>query len=75
MNPNQFTIKTQEVIQKEQLVQEFEHQQIENEYIFRAILDVDKKVLPFIFKKSSVNQKLFTDILDSTIKKFCKSIW
>jgi len=73
MNPNQFTIKAQEVIQKaQQLVQEFGHQQIENEHIFKAILDVDKNVLPFIFKKLSVNQKLFTDILDSTIKSFAK---
>jgi ATP-dependent Clp protease ATP-binding subunit ClpB len=73
MNPNQFTIKAQEVIQKaQQLVQEFGHQQIENEHIFKAILEVDKNVLPFIFKKLSVNQKLFTDILDSTIKSFAK---
>jgi ATP-dependent Clp protease ATP-binding subunit ClpB len=73
MNPNQFTIKAQEVISKaQQLVQEFGHQQIENEHIFKAILEVDKNVLPFIFKKLSVNQKLFTDILDSTIKSFAK---
>lgn len=73
MNPNQFTIKAQEVISKaQQLVQEFGHQQIENEHIFKAILDVDKNVLPFIFKKLSVNQKLFTDVLDSTIKSFSK---
>jgi len=73
MNPNQFTIKAQEVISKaQQLVQEFGHQQIENEHIFKSILEVDKNVLPFIFKKLSVNQKLFTDILDSTIKSFAK---
>jgi len=73
MNPNQYTIKAQEVIQKaQQLVQEFGHQQIENEHIFKAILEVDKNVLPFLFKKLGVNQKLFTDILDSTIKSFAK---
>ncbi len=73
MNPNQFTIKAQEVIQKaQQLVQEFGHQQIENEHIFKAILEVDKNVLPFIFKKLSVNQNLFTDVLESTIKSFAK---
>jgi len=73
MNPNQYTIKAQEVIQKaQQLVQEYGHQQIENEHIFKAILEVDKNVLPFIFKKLGVNQKLFTDILESTIKSFAK---
>jgi ATP-dependent Clp protease ATP-binding subunit ClpB len=73
MNSNQFTIKAQEVISKaQQLVQEFGHQQIENEHIFKAILEVDKNVLPFLFKKLGVNQKLFTDILDSTIKSFSK---
>jgi len=73
MNPNQYTIKAQEVIQKaQQLVQEFGHQHIENEHIFKAILEVDKNVLPFLFKKLGVNQKLFTDILDSTIKSFAK---
>jgi len=73
MNPNQFTIKAQEVIAKaQQLVQEYGHQQIENEHIFKALLEVDKNVLPFILKKLGVNQKLLTDVLDSTIKNFAK---
>lgn len=73
MNPNQFTIKAQEVITKaQQLVQEYGHQQIENEHLFKALLEVDKNVLPFILKKLSVNQTLLSDILDSTIKSFSK---
>ena len=73
MNPNQFTIKAQEVIAKaQQLVQEYGHQQIENEHIFKAILEVDKNVLPFILKKLSVNQTLLTDILASTLQSFSK---
>jgi len=73
MNPNQFTIKAQEVISKaQQLVQEYGHQQIENEHIFKALMEVDKNVLPFILKKLGVNQKLLTDILNSTIKSFAK---
>lgn len=73
MNPNQFTIKAQEVIQKaQQLVLEYEHQLIENEHIFKAILEVDKNVIPFVFKKLGVNQNLFTDILDRTLQSFAK---
>lgn len=73
MNPNEFTIKAQEVIQKaQQLAQEYGHQQIENEHIFKAIIEVDKNVLPFLFKKLSINQKLFVDILDNTLKSFAK---
>lgn len=73
MNPNQLTIKAQEVIQKaQQLAQEFGHQQIENEHIFKAMIEVDKNVLPFIFKKLSINQKLFLDILDNTLKSYAK---
>ncbi len=73
MNPNQLTIKAQEVIQKaQQLAQEFGHQQIENEHVFKAMIEVDKNVLPFIFKKLSINQKLFVDILDNTLKSFSK---
>ena len=73
MNPNEYTIKAQEVIQKaQQLAQEYGHQQIENEHIFKAIIEVDKNVLPFLFKKLSINQKLFVDILDNTLKSFAK---
>jgi len=73
MNPNEFTIKAQEVIQKaQQLAQEYGHQQIENEHVFKAIIEVDKNVLPFLFKKLSINQKLFVDILDNTLKSFAK---
>ncbi|RRO12557.1 ATP-dependent chaperone ClpB [Flavobacteriaceae bacterium 14752] len=73
MNSNQLTIKAQEVIQKaQQLAQEFGHQQIENEHVFKAMIEVDKNVLPFIFKKLSINQKLFVDILDNTLKSFAK---
>ncbi|MBS3738425.1 ATP-dependent chaperone ClpB [Mesohalobacter halotolerans] len=73
MNPNQFTIKAQEVIQKaQQLAQEYGHQQIENEHVFKALIEVDKNVLPFIFKKLSINHKLFVDILENTLKSFAK---
>ena len=56
MNFNNFTIKSQEAIQRaQQLAQEFGHQQIENEHLFKAIGEVDENVLPFILKKLNVS--------------------
>ena len=73
MNINKFTIKSQEALQQaRQIAQSFEQQQIENEHIFKGILDVDENVTPFILKKLNVNVDLFKKILDSTIKNFPK---
>lgn len=42
MNFNNFTIKSQEAIQRaQQLAQSYGHQQIENEHLFQGILEVD----------------------------------
>ena len=52
MNSNNFTIKSQEVIQRAQeLAQSMQHPQIENEHIFKALTEIDESVLPFILKK------------------------
>ena len=73
MNINKFTIKSQEALQQaRQIAQSFEQQQIENEHIFKGILDVDENVTPFILKKLNVNVDLFKKILDSTIQNFPK---
>ena len=45
MNFNNYTIKSQEAIQKaQQIAQGFGHQQIANEHIFKALFDVDENV-------------------------------
>jgi ATP-dependent Clp protease ATP-binding subunit ClpB len=73
MNINKFTIKSQEALQQAQLIaQGFGHQQLENEHIFSAILEVDENVTPFILKKLNVNVVLFKKVLDSTIQSFPK---
>jgi ATP-dependent Clp protease ATP-binding subunit ClpB len=73
MNINKFTIKSQEALQQAQLIaQGFGHQQLENEHIFSAILEVDENVTPFILKKLNVNVELFKKVLDSTIQSFPK---
>jgi ATP-dependent Clp protease ATP-binding subunit ClpB len=73
MNIHKFTIKSQEALQQAQLIaQGFGHQQLENEHIFSAILEVDENVTPFILKKLNVNVELFKKVLDSTIQSFPK---
>lgn len=73
MNFANFTIKSQEAIQRaQQIAQSFGHQQIENEHIVKAILEVDENVTPFLLKKLNVNLQLFNQILDSTLQSFPK---
>ncbi len=73
MNFANYTIKSQEAIQRaQQIAQSFGHQQIENEHIVKAILEVDENVTPFLLKKLDVNVALFGQILDSTLNSFPK---
>ena len=73
MNFANFTIKSQEAIQRaQQIAQSFGHQQIENEHIVKAILEVDENVTPFLLKKLNVNLALFQQVIDSTLQSFPK---
>jgi len=73
MNFNNYTIKSQEAIQKaQQIAQSYGHQQIENEHIFKAIFDVDENVLPFLLKKLNVNVTILQQILDKELESFPK---
>ncbi len=73
MNFSNFTIKSQEAIQRaQQIAQSYGHQQIENEHIVKALLEVDENVTPFILKKLNVNVNLFQQVLDSTLQSFPK---
>lgn len=73
MNFNNFTIKSQEAIQlAQQLAQEMGHQQIENEHIFKAVLQVDENVLPFLLKKLNANTALLNQILEKELESFPK---
>jgi ATP-dependent Clp protease ATP-binding subunit ClpB len=73
MNLKNLTIKSQEALQQaQQIAQGYGQQQLENEHIFKGILEVDENVAPFILKKMNVNVNLFSQILDSTIQSFPK---
>lgn len=73
MSLKNLTIKSQEALQQaQQIAKSFGQQQLENEHIFKAILEVDTTVTPFILKKVNVNVDMFQKILDSTIQSFSK---
>lgn len=73
MNLNNFTIKSQEAIQQaQQLAQSLGHQQIENEHIFKAIIEVDDNVIPFLLKKLNVNIGVLNLAVDKQLQSFAK---
>lgn len=73
MNLNNFTIKSQEAIQQaQQLAQSLGHQQIENEHIFKAIIEVDDNVMPFLLKKLNVNIGVLNLAVDKQLQSFAK---
>ena len=73
MNPNNITLKTQEAIQRaQQLALEHGNQSIEVGHILKGILEVDKNVTPFIFKKLAVNMEAVRSALDAIVKGYPK---
>ncbi len=73
MNFNQYTIKSQEAVQQaQQLAQEMGHQQIENEHLFKALLEVDENVVPFILKKLNINTAILKQVLEKELESFSK---
>ena len=73
MNFNNFTIKSQEVIQKAQeIALGMKHQSIENAHLLRAILTVDDNVTPFLFKKLNVGLDIFGKALEKVVESFAR---
>ncbi|MBE0663697.1 MAG: ATP-dependent chaperone ClpB [Bacteroidales bacterium] len=73
MNLNNFTIKSQEAIQKAQeIATGFQHQAIENVHILKGILAVDENVAPFLFKKLNANPDRIGQQADEILKSLPK---
>ncbi len=73
MNLNQFTIKSQEAIQKAQEVASVNEQQaIEAIHLLKGILTVDENVTPFLLKKLNVNFDVFVKAVDRIIDSLPK---
>lgn len=73
MNLKNFTIKSQEAIQRaQQIAMENEHQAIEPAHIMKGVLEIDESVTPFVFKKLGVNLSLITQAVDSIVQSYPK---
>lgn len=56
MNPNNFTIKSQEALAKaQQMAFDYKHAHMDTVHLLKAILETDKDVTPYLFKKLNVN--------------------
>lgn len=73
MNLNNFTTKSQEAIQQAlQISTANGNQAIETGHVLKAILEVDENVTPFILKKLSVNQQMFSKTVDAIVNSYPK---
>ncbi|HEX5002082.1 MAG TPA: ATP-dependent chaperone ClpB [Bacteroidia bacterium] len=73
MNLNNFTIKSQEVVQQaQQLAMEAGHQAIEPGHLLKALITSDEHVVPFILKKVNANMGQLKSRLDELIASYPK---
>ncbi|WP_292428033.1 ATP-dependent chaperone ClpB [Methanoregula sp.] len=71
MNFNNFTIKSQEAIQKaEEIATAKENPAVETSHIMKGMLMVDKNVIPYLLKKLQVNLDVFIPALDRIIDAY-----
>lgn len=74
MNFDNYTIKSQEAVQKAvQIAQSNGQQIIENGHLLKAILEVDQNVAGFINKKLSVNEQALATALEAILKGYPKN--
>ena len=65
MNFNNFTIKSQEAVQKAtEIAAAHQNQAIETSHVLRGMLLVDENVIPYLLKKLNVNYDSFISSLD-----------
>ncbi|MCB9274781.1 MAG: ATP-dependent chaperone ClpB [Lewinellaceae bacterium] len=73
MNLNNFTIKSQEAVERaQQVAMELQHQAIEPAHLLKGILEVDDSVAPFVFKKLGANLDIVRQATDSMVRSYPK---
>ena len=73
MNFNNFTIKSQEAVQKAtEIAAAKENQAIETSHLLKGMLMADENVIPYLLKKLNVNLESFTPALDRIIDAYPK---
>lgn len=73
MNLNNFTLKSQEVLQQaQQLAAGAGHQAIETGHLFKSILQTDENVTPFLLKKLNISAALLQKVTDKIVDSYPK---
>ena len=73
MNFNNFTIKSQEAVQKAvELVQSNGQQVVETPHLLKGIMLTGEEVLQFLFGKTGVNTAMLSSVIDNMIAGFPK---
>ena len=73
MNLNNFTIKSQEAVQKAvQLVSQYNQQAIEPAYLLKAVILTGESVTNFLFQKLGINSQNLNMVLDRQIESYPK---
>ncbi|HUW86551.1 MAG TPA: ATP-dependent chaperone ClpB [Methanoregula sp.] len=73
MNFNNFTIKSQEAVQKAmEIATAKQNQAIETSHLLKGMLVVDDNVIPYLLKKLNVNLDSFTPVLDRILDSYPK---
>ncbi len=71
MDFKKFTIKAQEAIQRaQQIAIERDHQAIECGHLLKGVIETDEHILPFIYKKLSINGSQLEAALDKIIEGY-----
>ena len=71
MNFNNFTIKSQEAVQKAvELVQSNGQQVVETPHLLKGIMLTGEEVLQFLFGKTGVNTAMLSSVIDNMIAGF-----
>ncbi|HTE27304.1 ATP-dependent chaperone ClpB [Flavitalea sp.] len=74
MNPNNFTIKAQEIIaQSQQVAYNNGNPNIESEHILKALLTNEDSPIEFLLKKNNVNPAFLESKIDESIARLPKS--
>jgi len=73
MNLNNFTIKSQEAIEKAFSIAEgYENQAIENGHLLKALLSQGEGVVNYLFRKLDVNTENLNEVLDRILQSYPK---
>ncbi|MCF6366032.1 MAG: ATP-dependent chaperone ClpB [Bacteroidales bacterium] len=73
MNLNNFTIKSQEAVQKaSQIAKSKNHQAIETAHLIKGLIEEAENVTTFIFNKLSINTSNLISVINSVIESYSK---